>query len=88
MAPVDEPRRRYPRLGDHQARALLEAPSPDTLKGKRDRAILTVLLYHGIRREELCTLKVGDMQQREGVTHLRVEGKGEKIRYLPLHVTA
>jgi integrase/recombinase XerD len=72
-----------PALGDHQARALLEAPSEKTLKGKRDRAILATLLYRAIRREELCALKVGDIQQREGVTHLRVEGKGEKVRYLP-----
>jgi len=38
-----------PALGDHQARALLEAPDPATLKGRRDRAILAVLLYHGLR---------------------------------------
>lgn len=77
-----------PVLGDHQARLLLDAPSEDSLKGRRDRAILAVLLYHGIRREELCKLKVGDIQQREGVPHFRVEGKGEKVRYLPVHVTA
>jgi integrase/recombinase XerD len=77
-----------PALGDHQARMLLEAPPADTLKGRRDRAILATLLYHGLRCEELCTLKVGDIHQREGVTHLRVEGKGEKVRYLPLHVLA
>src|SRR6266700_2007675 len=72
-----------PALGDHQARLLLEAPPADTLKGKRDRAILATLLYHAMRREELCMLKVGDLQQREGVPHLRVEGKGDKVRYLP-----
>jgi integrase/recombinase XerD len=77
-----------PALGDHQARMLLEAPPADTLKGKRDRAILATLLYHGLRCEELCTLHVGDIHQREGVTHLRVEGKGDKVRYLPLHVLA
>jgi integrase/recombinase XerD len=77
-----------PALGDHQARALLDAPPADTLKGQRDRAILATLLYHGIRCEELCTLKVGDIHQREGVMHLRVEGKGDKVRYLPLHVLA
>jgi integrase/recombinase XerD len=77
-----------PALGDHQARMLLEAPPAETLKGKRDRAILATLLYHGLRCEELCTLKVGAIQQREGVTHLRVEGKGDKVRYLPLHVLA
>jgi integrase/recombinase XerD len=77
-----------PALGDHQARMLLQAPSSETFKGKRDRAILATLLYHGLRCEELCTLKVGDIHQREGVPHLRVEGKGDKVRYLPLHVLA
>ena len=44
-----------------------------------------MLLYHGLRREELCTLKVRDIHQRRGVLHLRVHGKGGKMRYLPLH---
>jgi len=75
-----------PALGDHQARALLEAPAADTLKGKRDRAVLATLLYHGLRREELCKLRVEDArQQRRGVVHLAVQGKGGKTRYLPLH---
>src|SRR3989449_861371 len=71
-----------PALGEHQARTLLEAPPADTLKGQRDRAILATLLYHAIRREELCTLKVGDVQQRQGVPYLRIEGKGDKVRYI------
>lgn len=74
-----------PALGDHQARALLDAPDPDTLKGKRDRAMLAVLLYHGLRREELCLLKVRDIHDRRGVLHLRIHGKGNKLRYVPLH---
>ena len=77
-----------PALGDHQARLLLEAPSEKTLKGQRDQAILAILLYHGLRCEEICTLTVGSIHQREGVPHIRVEGKGDKVRYLPLHVTA
>ena len=77
-----------PALGGHQARMLLTAPPEGTLKGKRDRAILATLLYHGLRCEELCTLTVGAIHQREGVLHIRVEGKGDKIRYLPLHVLA
>ncbi len=74
-----------PALGDHQARALLEAPSEDTLKGKRDRAILSVLLFHAFRREELCKLKVKDITERRGVKYFRVHGKGGKIRYVPCH---
>jgi site-specific recombinase XerD len=73
-----------PALGDDQARLLLEAPPDKTLKGIRDRAILAVLLYHGIRRQELCDLKVGDIQSRQGVWHFRIRGKRDKIRYLPV----
>jgi integrase/recombinase XerD len=46
--------RSTPALGDTQARRLLEAPALNTLKGVRERAILATLLYHGMRREELC----------------------------------
>ena len=40
-----------PALGDAQARALLSAPSEHSLIGPRDRAILAVLLFLGLRRE-------------------------------------
>lgn len=77
-----------PALGDEEAKRLLEAPPADTLKGVRDRAILAILLYHGIRREELCKLCVGDVHSRQGVMHFRIEGKGDKIRFVPVHPTA
>lgn len=77
-----------PALADGQARQLLDAPDAKTLKGRRDRAILAVLLYHGLRRAELCALDVGDLQERRGVKHLRVQGKGGKLRYVPLHPAA
>jgi site-specific recombinase XerD len=73
-----------PALSDEQARLLLNAPTDNTLKGTRDRAILATLLYHGLRREELCTLKVRDLHQRQGVLHFRVHGKGGKTRYIPV----
>lgn len=77
-----------PALGDHQAKALLDAPDESTLKGLRDRAILAVLLYHGLRREEAAQLHTHDLQERLGIKHLRVCGKGSKIRFLPLHPVA
>lgn len=51
----------------------------------RERAILAVLLYQGLRREELSLLQTGDLQERRAVKHLRIHGKGGKVRYLPLH---
>ncbi len=77
-----------PALGDHQAKALLDAPDLATLQGLRDRAVLAVLLYHGLRREEAARLSVQDMQERRGIKHLRVHGKGGKLRYLPMHPVA
>jgi integrase/recombinase XerD len=78
-----------PAIADHQARKLLVAPAEKSLKGMRDRAILATLLYHALRREELCKLAVRDfMHERGGVRHLRVSGKGEKTRYVPLHGVA
>ena len=70
-----------PALGDAQARHLLKLPAGDDLKSRRDRA----LLYHGLRREELSSLTVQDIHSRRGVPHLRVRGKGGKLRHIPLH---
>jgi integrase/recombinase XerD len=78
-----------PALGDHQARKLLDAPVGDGVKAKRDRAMLATLLYHGLRRDELSKLRVKEFrQERRGVPHLKVSGKGGKTRYLPLHPAA
>jgi len=74
-----------PALSDAQARRLLEAPEGQTLKSKRDRAILSILFYHALRRDELCQLLVRDIHERRGVKHLRVHGKGKKLRHIPLH---
>jgi integrase/recombinase XerD len=101
--PIETYEGKTPALGDHQARLLLDAPGrvtggaghagsdtgPASLKDQRDKALLATLLYHGLRREELCRLSVKDAQQmRRGVMHLRVQGKGGKTRYVPLHPTA
>jgi integrase len=53
-----------PALGDAQARKLLDAPPENTLRGVCDRVILATLLYHGIRCEELCRLRLRDLQSR------------------------
>jgi integrase/recombinase XerD len=77
-----------PALSDAQAREFLKAPPADTLKGIRDRAILAMLLFHGIRREELCKLRVRDYQRRDGIMHVRIEGKGDKVRFIPVATEA
>src|ERR1035438_8562775 len=51
----------------------------------RDRAILSILFYHALRRDELCQLLVRDIHDRRGVRHFRIHGKGGKLRYVPVH---
>ena len=58
----------------------------ETIKEKRDRAILSTPLFHALRRDKPCKLKVkGFRHAQKGVPHLRVSRKGGKARYLPLH---
>jgi integrase len=83
------------RLGNwltrEQAKDLLRVPDRSTLKGKRDYAILAVLVGCALRRRELAALDIADVQQREGrwvIADLR--GKGNRIRTvaIPLWVKA
>jgi len=72
-------------LTREQAHLLLLAPDAATLKGKRDRAVLGVLIGCGLRRAELVALTLDDLQQREGrwVWIDRV-GKGSRLRSVPV----
>jgi site-specific recombinase XerD len=83
---VESQEGKTPALSNAQAKALLEAPAATTVKGLRDRAILSVLLHHGLRRDELVKLRVRDFGQlRRGVPHLAVQGKGGKLRWVEVH---
>ena len=68
-----------------EARALGQLPDRHTVKGRRERAILTVLLGCGLRRRELIDLTVDHLQRRED--HWAVVdlvGKGGHIRTVPM----
>jgi integrase len=78
-------------LTREQAKDLLRVPDRITLKGKRDYAILAVLVGCALRRRELAVLEIADLQQRENrwvIADLR--GKGNRIRTVavPLWVKA
>jgi integrase len=68
-------------LTKEQANDLLNAPDSNTLTGKRDRAILALLLGCGLRRAELLPLNVTDLQQRESRWVIPdLLGKGDLLR--------
>ena len=72
-------------LGREQAEQLLALPDRSTLAGKRDRVVLAVLLGGGLRREELATLTIEHVQQRDNRWCLvDLEGKGKRIRTVPI----
>lgn len=72
-------------LTAEQARALLLAPDENTLKGKRDRALLAVLVGCGLRREELVLLNVEDVQLRDDRWVIpELMGKGKRVRLVPV----
>ena len=68
-----------------QARDLFACPDLSTLEGKRDRAILAVLLGCALRRSELAVLTVENLVQREGRwVFLDLQGKGRRLRTVPV----
>ncbi len=72
-------------LTREQASALLRAPDPATLKGKRDRAVLGLLIGCGLRRAELAALDIASIQQREARwVVIDLVGKGRRVRSVPV----
>lgn len=79
-----------PRLGRHlpetltesEVDALLKAPTTDNDTGIRDRTMLEVLYATGLRVSELVSLRLDQINLRQGV--IRVIGKGNKERLVPL----
>jgi integrase/recombinase XerD len=69
-----------------QARALLDSCNQQTVSGRRDLAILTLLLRLGLRAGEVAGLRLEDLDWRAG--ELVVVGKGRRSERLPLPVDA
>ena len=77
------------RLGNwltaQQAKTLLRAPDLNTVRGKRDSAILALLLGCGLRRSELVHLTIEHLEQREERWAIvDLIGKGGHMRTVPV----
>ena len=72
-------------LSAEQVKELLRSPNLDTMKGKRDRAIIAVLAGCGLRRSEVAQLAVSDIQKRDDRwVIVDLYGKGGHIRTVPV----
>jgi len=75
--------RKLPRaLGESEMVTLIDAPPPDTLRGLRDRAMLSLMYAAGLRVSELVSLTLGDVDRARGI--VSAYGKGKKRRLVPL----
>src|SRR5258708_10901428 len=73
------------RLGGEEARSLGELRNMHTVKGKRDRAILAVLLGCGLRRRELIDLSFDHIRRRKDHWAIvDLVGKGGHLRTGPM----
>lgn len=62
---------------------LLNTPNSDTLIGKRDAVLMSVLYASGARAQEICDLTVNDISFGKS-TNIRLVGKGNKARLVTL----
>jgi site-specific recombinase XerD len=77
------------RLGNwltaHQGKVLLGTPDASSVRGKRDYAVLAILLGCGLRRSELVHLTMEDLQQREEHwAFVDLVSKGGHVRTVPV----
>ena len=72
-------------LTREQAEDLISAPDATGNKGKRDRALLAVLIGCGLRRREAASLTVGHIQLRDARwVIVDLIGKGGRVRSVPM----
>jgi integrase/recombinase XerD len=73
-------------LSQNEIDALICAIDLSHPQGERNRTILETLYSCGLRVSEVITLKISDLFFEEGF--IRVLGKGNKERYVPIHLDA
>lgn len=73
-------------LSQNEIDALIDAIDLSHPQGERNRTIFETIYSCGLRVSEAITLKISDLFFEEGF--IRVLGKGNKERYVPIHESA
>lgn len=69
---------------DDEVVQMINAPDTKTHKGRSHRLIMVMLFNLGLRRSELINIKLFQLFQDRGHMVLRIHGKGDKVRLVPL----
>ena len=78
--PDQAPRAQHRRYLDlDEIKALLAAPDRSSWLGRRDHALLLLMIQTGVRVSELAGLRISDVNLGAGA-HIQVTGKGRKKR--------
>ena len=85
---IDAPRvaKRIPGVLGETSVATLIATPPDTVRGRRDAAMIELAYASGLRVSELVSIAVADINLQH--TFVRVTGKGQKTRLVPVNSSA
>ena len=71
-------------ISNDRVQKMLELPNRHRRSGAMHRAILFILFRLGLRRAELLSLRTGNIFQHQNQWVIRIQGKGDKQRLLPL----
>lgn len=72
---------------DEEVLMMINAPDTETHKGRTHRLVMVLLFHLGLRRSELTNLQMHQIVDDRGHWVLRIHGKGDKVRLIPMNAT-
>lgn len=69
-------------LTTSEVKQLIGATNEDSIIDMRDKLIIMLLSTTGMRREEIVSIKIGDIFKNSGKNCAEIIGKGDKSRYI------
>lgn len=72
---------------DDEVMSMINAPDTSSHKGRTQRLVMVLLFHLGLRRSELTHLQMHQIVSDRNHWVLRIHGKGDKVRLIPLNET-
>lgn len=70
---------------DEEVMRMIDCPNLETHKGRTHRLVMVMLFNLGLRRSELINIQMHQFAQDRGHMILRIHGKGDKVRLIPIN---